>query len=90
MEEAICNGRDLTWLISRSCGRPGLKAYGMWVADRRNYFFAPQTLDSNRLDANVVVVKLDGKDIFCDPGAAFVPFGDAALGGDGRERTAAG
>jgi hypothetical protein len=47
----------------------------MWVADRRNYFFVPQTLDSNRLDAAIVVVKLDGKNIFCDPGAAFVPFG---------------
>ena len=32
-------------------------------------------MDGRRLDANVVVVKLNGKDIFFDPGAAFTPFG---------------
>jgi hypothetical protein len=53
----------------------GFEAYGMWIPDRRNYFFSPQTMDGNRLDANAVVVKVDGKNIFCDPGAAFVPFG---------------
>ena len=41
----------------------------------RNYFFVPQTMDGRRLDANVVFVKLNGKDIFFDPGAAFTPFG---------------
>ena len=32
-------------------------------------------MDGQRLDANVVVVKLNGKDVFFDPGAAFTPFG---------------
>ena len=74
-KKQYANGRDLTWLYLALVRAAGFEAYGMWVADRRNYFFTPQTLDSNRLDANVVVVKLDGKDVFCDPGAAFVPFG---------------
>jgi len=47
----------------------------MWLADRSNYFFAPQIMDGRRLDANIVVVKLSGKDVFFDPGAAFTPFG---------------
>lgn len=47
----------------------------MWVSDRQNYFFLPQTMDGRRLDANVVAVKLNGKDVFFDPGAAFTPFG---------------
>jgi hypothetical protein len=47
----------------------------MWVADREHYFFFPQTMDGRRLDSNVVVVKLNGKDVFFDPGAAFTPFG---------------
>jgi hypothetical protein len=47
----------------------------MWLADRRNFFFYPQTMDSRRLDSNVVVIKLNGKDVFFDPGAAFTPFG---------------
>jgi hypothetical protein len=32
-------------------------------------------MDSTRLDANVVLVKANGKEIYCDPGAAFTPFG---------------
>jgi hypothetical protein len=32
-------------------------------------------MDGRRLDTNVVVVKLNGKDVFFDPGSAFVPFG---------------
>ena len=40
-----------------------------------NYFFDPSQMDASRLDANLVLVKLNGKDIYCDPGAAFAPFG---------------
>jgi hypothetical protein len=47
----------------------------MWVPNRRNYFFNPNTMDGGRLDSNVVVVKLNGKDLFFDPGTAFTPFG---------------
>jgi hypothetical protein len=31
-------------------------------------------MEGRRLDQNVVVVKLNGKDVFCDPGSAFTPF----------------
>ncbi len=53
----------------------GFEAYGVWVSDRMRYFFDPSQMDSLRLDSNVMVVKLNGKDIYCDPGAAFAPFG---------------
>lgn len=69
------SGWQLTWLFLGLARAAGLDAYGMWVPDRRNYFFVPQSMDGRRLDANVVVVKLNGKDIFFDPGAAFVPYG---------------
>jgi hypothetical protein len=32
-------------------------------------------MQSEKLDANVVLVKLNGKDLYFDPGAAFTPFG---------------
>jgi hypothetical protein len=32
-------------------------------------------MDASKLDANMVLLKLNGKDVFCDPGAAFTPFG---------------
>src|SRR5437868_6710918 len=32
-------------------------------------------MDAQKLDVNVVLVKVGGKEIYCDPGAAFTPFG---------------
>jgi hypothetical protein len=32
-------------------------------------------MDPSKLDANVVMVKVNGKDLYFDPGAAFTPFG---------------
>jgi len=69
------DGVQLTWLYLALVRAAGIEAYGVWVSDRSNYFFVPQTMDPSRLDANVVLVKLNGKDIYCDPGAAFAPFG---------------
>jgi hypothetical protein len=69
------NGAELTWLFLALVRAAGFEASGMWVPDRENYFFYPNTMDGRRLDANVVVVKLNGKDVFFDPGAAFTPFG---------------
>lgn len=68
------NGTQLTWLFLALARAAGFEASGMWVTDRQNYFFYPQTMDGRRLNSNVVVVKLDGKDVFFDPGAAFTPF----------------
>jgi Domain of Unknown Function with PDB structure (DUF3857) len=69
------NGVQLTWLFLALARAAGFEASGVWLADRQNYFFIPQTMDGRRLDSNVVVVKLNGKDVFFDPGAAFTPFG---------------
>jgi hypothetical protein len=68
------NGGELTWLFLALVRAAGFEAYGMWVPDRQNYFFSPQTMEGRRLDANVVLVKLNGKNLFCDPGAAYTPF----------------
>lgn len=74
-KKQYANGGELTWLFLALARSAGFEASGMWVSDRQNYFFLPQTMDGRRLDANVVVVKLNGKDVFFDPGAAFTPFG---------------
>jgi hypothetical protein len=69
------DGFELTWLFLGLARAGGFEASGMWVSERQNYFFSPQTMEGRKLDENVVVVKLNGKDAFFDPGAAFVPFG---------------
>ncbi len=69
------NGIQLTWLYLALVRAAGLEAYGCWVSDRKQYFFTPKTMESGKLDANVVLVKLNGKDLYFDPGAEFTPFG---------------
>jgi hypothetical protein len=74
-KRGYANGNNLTWLYLGLVRAAGFEAYGAYVSDRRNFFFSPQTKDRTKLDANVVLVKLNGKDVYFDPGAAFTPFG---------------
>jgi hypothetical protein len=69
------DGVELTWLYLGLVRAAGIEAYGVMVSDRGNYFFDPKLMDSTRLDANVVLIKVNRKEIYCDPGAAFTPFG---------------
>ena len=69
------DGSSLTWLFLALARAAGLEASGAWVADRQNYFFYPNTMDGRRLDENVAIVKLNGKDLYFDPGSQFTPFG---------------
>jgi hypothetical protein len=74
-KRGYANGINLTWLFLGLAKAAGFEAYGVYVSDRRNYFFSSKTMDRNKLDSNVVLVKLNGKDVYFDPGAAFTPFG---------------
>ncbi len=68
------SGIQLTWLYLGLVRAAGFESYGCWVASRKEYFFDPKTMQSSKLRANFVLVKLDGKDLFLDPGAEFSPF----------------
>ena len=74
-KKQYANGYQLTWLFLALARAAGFEAYGMWVPSRRSFFFDPRTMDSRRLNSNVVTVKLNGKYLFFDPGAGFTPFG---------------
>ncbi len=69
------NSRELTWLFLGMARAAGFEAYGCAVSNRRQSFFSPLTMQSERLTANAVLVKLNGKDLYFDPGTAFAPFG---------------
>jgi hypothetical protein len=69
------NGVQLTWLFLALARAAGFEAYGCWVAGRNEYFFVPSMMQSYKLNSNVVLVKLNGKDLYFDPGGAFTPFG---------------
>jgi len=74
-KRGYANGNNLNWLFLGMARTAGFEAYPVLVSDRRNYFFSPKSMDRSKLDANVVLVKLNGKDTYFDPGAAFTPFG---------------
>lgn len=67
-------GMQLTWLYLALARAAGLEAYPAMVSDRGDYFFNPALLDSGKLNTNVVLLRLNNQDIYCDPGAAFSPF----------------
>ena len=70
------DGVQLTWLYLALVRAAGVEADGVLVSGRNSYFFRPKVqVDSNRLNANVVQVRLNGKEIYCDPGGKFTPFG---------------
>lgn len=69
------SGVQLTWLFLGLARAAGFEAYGCWVSSRREYFFTPNTMENAKLNANVVLVKLNGKDLYLDPGGPFTPFG---------------
>ncbi len=69
------DGQQLTWLFLGLTRAAGLEAHGCWVSDRQRYFFTPVTMEGAKLDANIVLVKLNGKDAYFDPGGKFTPFG---------------
>lgn len=68
-------GSDITWLFLGLARAAGFEAYPVLVSNRREYFFIKERRNSRELNANVVLVKLNGKDMYFDPGAAFTPFG---------------
>jgi hypothetical protein len=74
-KRGYANGVNLTWLFLGLAKAASVEAYPVYVSDRRNYFFSSKTMDRKKLDSNVVLVKLNGKDVYFDPGAAFTPFG---------------
>ena len=74
-KRGYASGFDLTWLYLGLVRAAGLEAYGVIVPDRQNYFFNANLMQERRLDENIVLIKLNGKNIYCDPGSAYTPFG---------------
>jgi hypothetical protein len=69
------HGTSITWLFLALARAAGIEAYPCLVSSRSQYFFMKQRLNSSELNTNVVLVKLNGKDLYLDPGAASTPYG---------------
>jgi len=69
------NGAQITWLFLGMARAAGLEASPVMVARRNQNFFNSNVMNENQLNDNVVLVRLDGRDLFFDPGTAFTPYG---------------
>jgi len=69
------DGGDITWLYLALVRAAGFDAHPVFVSRRDKFFFSPQLPDRSRLNDTVVLVKMNGKDLYFDPGTAFTPFG---------------
>ena len=69
------SGGDITWLFLALARAAGFDANPVWISTRDTHFFDRKHRDVYDLNTNVVLLKLDGKDLYLDPGVAFAPFG---------------
>jgi hypothetical protein len=69
------SGWDITWLFLALARAAGFEAYPCLVSGRSEYFFQKARFNAGELDANVVLVKVNGREQYFDPGAAFTPYG---------------
>jgi hypothetical protein len=53
----------------------GLPASLMLVPNREHTIFVPALLSMSQFDAEIAIVRLEGKDVFLDPGTKFCPYG---------------
>lgn len=66
---------DLTRLFVAMARSAGIDARLVRLATRDETFFSKSLLDFSQLNSEVAMVKIDGKDLYLDPGTRFCPYG---------------
>jgi hypothetical protein len=69
------DGAEIDYLFCALARAAGFDASVVRVSTRNIHFFAKTTLETRQLNDIVISVKLEGKDLYLDPGNAHAPFG---------------
>jgi hypothetical protein len=69
------NSLQIPWVFLSLARAAGFETYPVWVASRTDHFFNSNLMKASDLNSNVVLVKLNGKELYLDPGSVFTPFG---------------
>jgi hypothetical protein len=69
------DGNQIAWLFLALVRAAGIQADPVIVSTRDTHFFNARVMNPAELNSNVVVVTLDGKQLYLDPGIALAPFG---------------
>jgi hypothetical protein len=75
LNEKSGSSNDIAALYMALARDAGLSVDGLQVADRNWRLFDPAYLSLSQLDTLLVVLHIDGKDIYLDPGEKLCPFG---------------
>jgi hypothetical protein len=73
-KNGYASGGAITWLFLAIARAAGFEAHPLMVSARNEYFFNPVRMNSAELNSNAVLVKMGGKELYCDPGALYAPF----------------
>jgi transglutaminase-like putative cysteine protease len=68
-------GNEINFLFVALARSAGFDASFMMVVNRASAVFEPQVLDESQLTAGIVVVRLNGENIYFDPATRFCPYG---------------
>ena len=74
-KRGYANGYQITWLFLGLARGAGFDASPVRISTRDDHFFKNSVMNVQDLNTNVVLVKVNGKDMYFDPGSAFTPFG---------------
>ncbi|MGZ4877542.1 MAG: DUF3857 domain-containing protein [Candidatus Angelobacter sp.] len=66
---------DIARLFVALARSAGFDAQVVRAPNRKEFFFKPNYLVASQLSSELAVVKLNGNDVFLDPGTEFCPFG---------------
>ncbi len=68
-------GNEINFLFTALARAAGFDASIVQVVDRNSAVFEPQVLDESQLNAMIVLVRLNGENIYFDPATRFCPYG---------------
>jgi hypothetical protein len=68
-------GNEINFLFTALARAVGFDASIVQVVDRSSARFEPQVLDESQLNAMIVLVRLNGENIYFDPATRFCPYG---------------
>ena len=75
LERGYGTHNDIARLFVALARAAGFEAQMVRAADHTLYFFRSKYLSASQLSSEITVVKLNGNEIYLDPGTAFCPFG---------------
>jgi hypothetical protein len=69
------SANDIALLYASMARAAGLKVSPVYVVNRDRAIFDKSYLSNSQFDNDIVIVSLDGKDVYLDPGQKMCPFG---------------